>query len=578
MPKIPTVLADKASLGRPALPRDFGGGEGMEALGQAVGGIGDIAGRLFEEEMSADVSGSVAEANRALNDLSMQVQANPDHNARNKMYADGALKIAREAREGLRYPKFQGMFDERVEGSLERGRVGIAQGVRKAQVDSASANRMKSIETTFDGMANISDPIERGLERDKIYTEIQDGVRGGLWSASQGAQMQIQIDNRIAKQEMLSEAQTFADSVRDLPPAAQIAAVQAMPPGELRAKADALVHHQIDVDASLKRAAHETSTDGLYFSIESGAWPDGTPVTRESVLKKADDAGLGIEETPALLARIPTVTREARAAEFKARSKELREHYEEMVVLDPEQFYAMDLYERPPVMDEFGKQEIDGNNQPVFRPSIASMLDKGDRDALKLLKTDGPAGRVTAQDKHVIAARNEYLLAINPLWVRYAKSPWSYSLGGNEGRAQRSQAIALFDDAVTHKMGAEKRRWLYPLELREISRKLLTPAVLDTGASGLFGGAFNSEEKVLPWELTPKYLDEQMGSMEDIKTYSLEAAAAEVEQMPEAVAADIRQRMTGAGILPDGDDVEFLRGMLQIRRHDLDEISQGITR
>jgi hypothetical protein len=327
------------------------------------------------------------------------------------------------------------------------------------------------------------------------------------------------------------------------------------------------------VDASLKRAAHETSTDSLYFSVEAGVWPDGTPVTRESVLKKADDAGLGIEETPALLARIPTVTREARAAEFKARSKELREHYEELVVLDPEQFYATDLYERPPVMDEFGKQEIDENNQPVFRPSIASMLDKGDRDALKKLQTDGPAGRVTAQDKHVIAARNEYLLAINPLWVRYAKSPWSYSLGGNEGRAQRSQAIALFDDAVTHKMESEGRQWLYPKELREISRKLLTPAVLDTGA-----GAFNFEEKVLPWELTPQYLDEQMGTLEDIDTYSLEAAAAEVEQMPEAVAADIRQRLVGAGILPDNKDVEFLRGMLQVRRHDLDEISQGITR
>jgi hypothetical protein len=439
---------------------------------------------------------------------------------------------------------------------------------------------MKSIETTFDGMANISNPIERGLERDKIYTEIQAIVDGGLWSASEGAEFRIEIDNRIAKQEMLSEAQTFADSVRDLPPAAQIAAVQAMPPGELRAKADALVHHQIDVDASLKRAAHETSTDSLYFSVEAGVWPDKdkTPVTPESVLEKAEAAGLGMQETTALLARIPTVTREARAAEFKARSKELREHYEELVVLDPEQFYATDLYERPPVMDELGNQEIDENNQPVFRPSIASMLDKGDRDALKKLQTDGPAGRVTAQDKHVIAARNEYLVAINPLWVRYAKSPWSYSLGGNEGRAQRSQAIALFDDAVTHKMEAEKRRWLYPLELREISRKLLTPAVLDTGASGLWRGAFNLEEKVLPWELTPQYLDEQMGSMEDIDTYSLEAAAAEVEQMPEAVAADIRQRLIGAGILPDNEDVEFLRGMLQVRRRDLDEISQGITR
>jgi len=432
---------------------------------------------------------------------------------------------------------------------------------------------MKSIETTFDGMANISDPIERGLERDKIYTEIQAIVDGGLWSASQGAEFRIQIDNRIAKQEMLSEAQTFADSVRDLPPAAQIAAVQAMPPGELRAKADALVHHQIDVDASLKRAAHETSTDSLYFSVESGAWPDGTPVTPESVLEKAEAAGLGMQETTALLTRIPTptVNREAMDAEFKARSKELREHYESLSVVNPAAFYAMDLYERPPVMDEFGKQEIDENNQPVFRPSIASMLKGPDRDALKALQKAGPADKRVAQGKRVIEARDEYLMAINEDWVKRETALWRGL--NSEQRAERSQAITFFEDAVAHKMESEGRQWLYPKELREISRKLLTPAVLDTGA-----GAFNFEEKVLPWELTPKYLDEQMGTLEDIDTYSLEAAAAEVEQMPEAVAADIRQRMTGAGILPDGDDVEFLRGMREIHRHDLDEISQGITR
>ena len=273
MPKIPQALAERASLGRRAVPRDMGGGEGLAALGQAVGGIGDIAGRLFEEEMSADVSGSVAEANRALNDLSMQVQANPDHNARNKMYADGALKIAREAREGLRYPKFQGMFDERVEGSLERGRVGIAQGVRKAQVDSASANRMKSIETTFDGMANISDPDERGLERDKIYTEIQALVDGGLWSASQGAQFRIEIDNRIAGQELIIESQTRADEIMATYPTAEqrMNAALDVPKGPVRDAVVARIHtRQTEEDgltAKVAKAQHTALLHRAYADL-----------------------------------------------------------------------------------------------------------------------------------------------------------------------------------------------------------------------------------------------------------------------------------------------------------------------
>jgi len=273
MPKLPQALAERTSLGRRAVPRDMGGGEGLAALGQAVGGIGDIAGRLFEEEMSADVSGSVAEANRALNDLSMQVQANPDHNARNKMYADGALKIAREAREGLRYPKFQGMFDERVEGSLERGRVGIAQGVRKAQVDSASANRMKSIETTFDGMANISDPDERGLERDKIYTEIQALVDGGLWSASQGAQFRIEIDNRIAGQELIIESQTRADEIMATYPTAEqrMNAALDVPKGPVRDAVVARIHtRQTEEDgltAKVAKAQHTALLHRAYADL-----------------------------------------------------------------------------------------------------------------------------------------------------------------------------------------------------------------------------------------------------------------------------------------------------------------------
>jgi hypothetical protein len=229
-------LADKASLGRPALPRDFGGGEGMEALGQAVGGIGDIAGKLFEEEMSAQVSGSLGEATRALNDLNLEVQANPDHNARNKMYADGASKIAAEFREGLRYPRFQGLFDERLEGTLERGRMGIAQGVRQAQVDSASAKRRLYIESQVDALENISNPTERVQTLNGIREEIQAGVRGGLWSAEQAAAMQINIEDRVAGQELITESQAAADEIMATYPTAEqrMGAALSLPKGPLR--------------------------------------------------------------------------------------------------------------------------------------------------------------------------------------------------------------------------------------------------------------------------------------------------------------------------------------------------------
>ena len=92
---------------------------------------------------------------------------------------------------------------------------------------------------------------------------------------------------------------------------------------------------------------------------------------------------------------------------------------------------------------------------------------------------------------------------------------------------------------------------------------------------------FEWEEKILPWELTPAYLDEQMGSMEDIATYPLEAAADEVAQMDERVVAEIRQRdlsVIGRPAIGGGNDVDSLRAILQIRRLDLDRMSQGIFR
>jgi hypothetical protein len=256
--KLPQVLADPASSGRRAAPQDFGGGQGMAAMGQAVSGIGDIAGALFEEEMSAQVSGSLGEATRKLNDLSMEVQAQPDHNARNKMYAEGSAKIASEFRKGLHYPRFQGMFDERIEGTLERGRTGIAQGVRKAQVGAASANRLLFIESQIDALENISNPTERLQAMNGIREEIAAGVRGGLWSASQAAAMQIKFENRVAGHELITASQAAADEIMDTYATAEqrMDAALGMPAGPLR-------------DAVVSRVtSRQRADDGLYAKAE----------------------------------------------------------------------------------------------------------------------------------------------------------------------------------------------------------------------------------------------------------------------------------------------------------------------
>ena len=606
--KLPQVLADPASSGRSAASRDFGGGEGMAAMGQAVSGVGDIAGKLFEEEMSAQVSGSLADATRSLNDLGMEVQANPDHNTRNKLYAEGAQKIASDFRKGLKYPRFQGMFDERLEGTLESGRLGVKHGVEKAQIDSAKANRLSNIERIADDLENVSDPEKRNALIGEAIEEFDAGVRGGLWNAAQAATMQIKLEDRIAAHELITESQATADELRDLHPADQIAAVQALPPGKLRAQVDALVHHQIEVDAALKRELHEKSTDALFLKIEAGLLEDGTPMTTADVLKEGQAAGLGMYELGPLLSRLPTVaepTAESRKAEFTADSNEYRLKLEEMASHPDTQasFFGIDLYDKKPVFNtssETGDQAVDFNGQPMFYPSVAELLSTPDMKIIKALKKAGPAAASRKAD--ILKARDGYFMAMDKTqWVEKKDRLWD--LHGNQGakteRAMRTRAIQQWDDAVDHAMATAPggaRDWLYPKELREITVKLLTPQVLDTGASGWGGGFFSGKVLKLARELTKQGMDDEIGSIDAIQGkylglnedtglheygvgYTLEMAEAGVAQMADEDVADIRARDRSAADkdpIGDRNDLEALRDILVWHRHDLNQIMQGI--
>jgi hypothetical protein len=492
MPKIPTVLADKASLGRPALPRDFGGGEGMEALGQAVGGIGDIAGKLFEEEMSAQVSGSLGEATRALNDLNLEVQANPDHNARDKMYADGAAKIAAEFREGLRYPKFQGMFDERLEGSLERGRVGIAQGVRQAQVDAAKAGRMTFIESQVDALENISNPTERVQTLNGIREEIQAGVRGGLWSAEQAAAMQINIEDRVAKKEMVTQAQVAADGLRQSIPDPQerVDAARSRYRGGLRSQVVALVEHQIATDQTLSDRARSKRREQIYHEIKAGKH------TAQSILEISADEDFGQSETEAWLELLMPTT-----AQRDLASRVIYDGLLDLAVTpgpEQRQFFEMDFFSPRPGPDAEPGTEDD---LPPIAAVAGSHLDK-----LVALQKAGPESKEVL---HGDRTRRE----VKGLLVRLGLP----DLGSEAGREAATPETLLeiqqvertLEDFFSRKMEEEKRPWLYPEELRDIVDNLADEQVL-THYRPFPVEYLHSNEMVRRYEVTPELVGQDI--------------------------------------------------------------------
>jgi len=556
MPKLPQALAERTSLGRPAVARDMGGGEGLAALGQAVGGIGDIAGRLFEEEMSADVSGSVAEANRALNDLSMQVQANPDHNARNKMYADGALKIAREAREGLRYPKFQGMFDERVEGSLERGRVGIAQGVRKAQVDSASANRMLFIESEMDALENIGDPTERVQKMNGIREEIQAGVRGGLWNAEQAAAMQIKIEDRVAAHELITESQVEADSLRDSIPDPQqrLEAARDNYTGPLRDLVVKLVEHQIAKDFELSERAERNGRKLLYHEVKAGVHADEakTPVTVASVLEIAKDRGYGRAETENLLALLipkPQAVKDALALRSREVFEEVRTKAYTPGPVQME-FFRSDLYAPRVGVDDAG--------QPVELPSYASEMGKEDLAKAIKLQQDGPASA------HVLhGTRSKAVLdnLLNKMGLNYTDKQLQTSQYGDSSfdkRQERLDVIRTFWQFMEARMEESKMPWLLPDDMEKIGTDMLREKVLDTEW-------WDTTARVM--DITPELLEEELGTMP-----ADQEAAIRSMTLPEATARNL-----GRPVIGDGDDLVSLKLMRSLWKAQLLRESRGYT-
>jgi len=493
MPKIPQVLADPAGLGRRAVPRDFGGGEGMEALGRATSEISGIAGELFEQEMGAKVSGSLAEATRALNDLSLQVDAEPDHHKRNKMYSDGATKISAQFREGLRYPKFQGFFDERIAGTLERGRMGIAQGVRQAQVDSAKAGRMLFIESQVDALDTITNPTERTQTLNAIRAELQAGVSGGLWSTSESAAMQIKLENRVAKNEMVTQAQVAADKLRQsIPdPQARVDAARSRYRGELRSQVVALVEHQIATDQTLSDRARSKRREQIYHEIKAGKH------TAQSILEISADEGFGRLETEAWLELLMPTT----AQRDLASGVEYNRLLDLAVTPGPEQreFFGMDFFSPRPGPDAEPGTEDD-------LPPIAAVVTDTHLGKLVALQKAGP------ESKEVLHG-DRTRRAVKGLLVRLGLP----DLGSEAGRTEATPETLLeiqqvertLEDFFIRKMEEEKRPWLETDELRDIVDGLADEQVL-THYRPFPAEWIHSDEMVRRYEVTQELVGQDI--------------------------------------------------------------------
>mgnify|MGYP001188131946 CR=1 FL=1 len=219
MPKIPQYTHQPAQLGRRAGPGDFVGGEGLAAIGQAVGQVGDLSFQIFEQEMESNVARSIVESTKALDDLYLEVQ-NMDHNEREVAFANGSQKIIDEKRKGLRYPKYQEMFDLEAASVSERRRMNIGQSVRRDRLAVTSGNNRLYIDSQLQEYrlsqgGSKADNDERNLIRENIAATIERSGAGGVWSAYQTATERGRVDSTLARYDMTRLAQDTTSALID---------------------------------------------------------------------------------------------------------------------------------------------------------------------------------------------------------------------------------------------------------------------------------------------------------------------------------------------------------------------------
>jgi len=141
MPKIPQVIAQQASFGRPANRLDFGAGqaEATRELAGSVAGVGDVAGQLFDLEMQTRVNQATVEAATEISNLEFQESQNPDHMGREARFRAASQKIRDRFSKSLAFPQYQSAFGLEFDDVAELAGVRLRTGAQKATFEQTRA-------------------------------------------------------------------------------------------------------------------------------------------------------------------------------------------------------------------------------------------------------------------------------------------------------------------------------------------------------------------------------------------------------------------------------------------------------
>jgi hypothetical protein len=213
MPRVGRLIAQPARQGRRAFAGDFGGGAGEAAIGQALGQIGQTAEALFAADMEARVSRAVAESSAELNELTFQLEADPDYLSHEEQYNEGRQKILNRFREGLATERFRNVFDDRAFPIAEHLGLRVKENVRAKQLDHTRGSTLVAVEQFAKLAAEAESDDLREEYMNAAMSLLQRGQEGGAFTAAQVANAQNGFERALAEADERRQSQEIADEL-----------------------------------------------------------------------------------------------------------------------------------------------------------------------------------------------------------------------------------------------------------------------------------------------------------------------------------------------------------------------------
>lgn len=151
MAKLERIIAEKAQLGRPAVPADFGTGQGLENLGNALETSAAVTDQLFRAAEQAAIGKARSNLAVELNDFRIELKSRVDHVNDVKDFEEFKRKATEKHRSTIVTNAGRRQFDDDVFDVVERARVETIIGARnkamaQIRIDTAeTANDFKNL-------------------------------------------------------------------------------------------------------------------------------------------------------------------------------------------------------------------------------------------------------------------------------------------------------------------------------------------------------------------------------------------------------------------------------------------------